>query len=254
MGFIEEERMTNAKSTFLNTGIYTIPDAARLTRVSTGRIRRWLRGYNFYSKDKPHHSPALWSGQLEPIDGSWALGFLDLIEIKCVDSFLKTGIGWTTLRKAHDTGRKTFGQTHPFCTNQFATDGRSIFAEVIEETGEKSLVEIVKNQKVFRSILSPFFKELEFDSGDILARWRPTTTRRMVVLDPTRSFGHPIIARRGVPTNALQKRLRPLQSKRCPGGMNYRNKKSMMQLSLSKNLLNEVLPRQLFSHTSRPRS
>jgi uncharacterized protein (DUF433 family) len=203
--FIEEERMAEPKPTFLNTGIYTIPEAARLTRVSTGRIRRWLRGYRFYSKDKPHHSPAVWTGQLQPIDNTWALGFLDLIEIKCVDSFIKAGVGWTTLRKAHAIGTEMFGQTHPFCTNRFATDGREIFAELHEQTGERSVLEIVRGQKMFRSIISPFFKELEFETGDVLARWRPMTTRRLVVLDPARSFGHPIVANHGVPTECLAK-------------------------------------------------
>jgi uncharacterized protein (DUF433 family) len=195
--------MAETSSIYLNTGIYTIPEAARFTRVSAGRIRRWLRGYNFYSKDRPHHSPAIWPGQLQPINNNWALGFLDLIEIKCVDSFLKSGIGWATLRKAHAIGVKTFGQSHPFCTNNFVTDGRDIFAEINEGKGEKCLVEIIKSQKVFKSILTPFFKELEFEGSDVLARWRPMTTQRLVVLDPTRSFGHPIIAERGVPTECL---------------------------------------------------
>jgi len=33
--------MTNA---LLKTGIYTLPEASRLTGVSPRRIRRWLRG------------------------------------------------------------------------------------------------------------------------------------------------------------------------------------------------------------------
>jgi len=74
--------MTGRTENLLNTGIYTLPDAARLTRVSTGRIRRWLRGYKFRTKKKEHQSRALWRGQLEPIDYSLALGFLDLIEIR----------------------------------------------------------------------------------------------------------------------------------------------------------------------------
>jgi hypothetical protein len=39
-------------STYFNTGIYTVRDAARLTDVSTGRIRRWLRGYRYRSRKK----------------------------------------------------------------------------------------------------------------------------------------------------------------------------------------------------------
>lgn len=194
--------------TYLNTGIYTVPEAARLTRVSTWRIRRWLRGYQFFSGNRRHHSPAIWPGQLAPIDNNWALGFLDLIEIKFVDSFLKAGVSWTMLRKAHEIGVRMFKQTHPFCTHRFETDGRELFAEVHEETGGQALWEIVKQQKVFREIIAPYFKELEFEGAGILARWRPITTNRLVVLDPTRSFGHPIVMKHGVPTEIIARAVR----------------------------------------------
>lgn len=195
--------MPDNKSIYLETGIYTIPEASRLTRVSTWRIRRWVKGYRFYSSNKPHHSPALWRTQLVPINNQWALGFLDLIEIKCVDSFLNAGVSWATLRKAHTIGVEMFQQSHPFCTHRFQTDGRQLFAEVHEATGEKSLLDIIKKQRIFEGIISPYFKELEFEAGDVLARWRPKTSRRLVVLDPSRSFGHPIVEKHGIPTEIL---------------------------------------------------
>jgi hypothetical protein len=68
-------------SSYFATGIYTVRDAARLTGVSTGRIRRWLRGYRYRSGKKAYASPALWQGQRKPVDHSLALKFLDLIEI-----------------------------------------------------------------------------------------------------------------------------------------------------------------------------
>jgi uncharacterized protein (DUF433 family) len=195
--------MTNNGQNLLTTGIYTVPDAARLSRVSTWRIRRWLRGYRFRSKAKPHHSPPVWHGQLEPIDHSLALGFLDLIEVRFVDAFVRAGVSWPTLREAHERGKELFKTSHPFCTNRFSTDGREIFVELQKETGEPSLMEIVKSQHVFEQITRPFLKELEFSSEDALLRWRPATTKRLVVLDPARNFGRPIVAPHGVPTEIL---------------------------------------------------
>jgi uncharacterized protein (DUF433 family) len=195
--------MTGRNENLLNTGIYTVPDAARLTRVSTGRIRLWLRGYKFRTKKTERHSRALWHGQLEPIDQSLALGFLDLIEIRFVDAFLNEGVSWAILRKAHAIGAETFKTDHPFCTQGFVTDGRDIFVELHKETGERSLLKIVNNQHVFREIITPFLKELEFDTSQKLLRWRPSTTRRLVVLDPTRNFGRPIVVQHGVPTEVL---------------------------------------------------
>src|SRR6266581_9352815 len=127
-------------STYFTTGICTVRDAARLTDVSTGRIRRWLRGYRYRSRKKAYSSPPLWQGQWQPIDHNLALGFLDLIEVRFVDAFLKAGISWTTLRQARERAEELFKVSHPFCTNRFVTDGREIFVELHRETGEPSML------------------------------------------------------------------------------------------------------------------
>jgi uncharacterized protein (DUF433 family) len=188
---------------YFNTGIYTVRDAVHLTGVSVGRIRRWLRGYRFRSRKKAYASKPLWRGQWEPIGHSIALGFLDLIEIRFVDAFLKAGVTWSTLRLAHERAAKAFGVSHPFCTKGFMTDGREIFVELHHDTREASLVNIVTHQQVFAQIVRPFLKDLDFDSGKGIARWWPLGNERQVVLDPSRNFGRPIVDRHGVPTEVL---------------------------------------------------
>src|SRR5439155_7110457 len=49
--------VSHPKLIYLNTGIFSVPEAARLTRVSTGRIRRWLKGYRYTSREKSYASP-----------------------------------------------------------------------------------------------------------------------------------------------------------------------------------------------------
>jgi uncharacterized protein (DUF433 family) len=190
-------------ASYFNTGIYTIRDASHLTGVSVGRIRRWLRGYRYRSGKKTYASAPLWEGQWEPIDHCLALGFLDLIEIRFVDAFLKQGVSWATLRHARERAKELFKVSHPFCTNQFVSDGRDIFVELHEKTGEAGLLDIVRRQHVFASIVKPFLKDLEFRNGSGVVRWWPLGVNRQVVLDPTRNFGRPILARRGVPTEVL---------------------------------------------------
>jgi uncharacterized protein (DUF433 family) len=204
--------MTDHATSLIGTGIYSVPEASRLSRVSTGRIRRWLRGYKFKTKRKQHHSPALWHGQLEPIGNSLALGFLDLIEIRFVDAFLGAGVSWHMIRRAHERAVKEFETEHPFCTQGFVTDGREIFWQLHRDTREPSLVEIVSNQHVFAQIFAPFLKELEFGRDDMLIRWHPRTSRNLVVVDPSRSFGRPIVTRRGVPTEILASAVRACKS------------------------------------------
>jgi len=186
-----------------NTGIYTVPEASRLTRVAAPRIRRWLRGYTFFSGAREHVSPPVWRGQLQPVDGALALGFLDLMEIRVVDAFLRAGVSWKTLREAEQRGSDLFGSNHPFCTQRFETDGRGIFVDIGPNSDEPILLEIIQNQAVFDEITSPFFKDLEFSEDRVLERWWPLGDNRTVVVDPRRAFGKPIIVDRGVPTVIL---------------------------------------------------
>jgi hypothetical protein len=130
-----DSHRTPVTTPLLQTGIYTVSEASRLTAVSPQRIRRWLKGYEFPVKHGRHRSPAVWNGQLGPIDHTIALGFLDLLEIRAVDAFISTGVSWKDLRRIHSEAREWHGTAHPFCTNCFATDGQTIFMEL---RGEKS--------------------------------------------------------------------------------------------------------------------
>lgn len=195
--------MLNRSNSLLRSGIYTVPEVSRLTRVSNGRIRRWLRGYEFQTKRGRHRSPMVWRGQLDPIDHSLALGFLDLIEVQCVDALRTAGVSWKTLRKAHIHARELFHHDHPFCTNRFATDGRTIFMEFHDAENRPSLWDMAEVQRVFDRIIIPFLKNLEYERNQTPIRWWPLGPDRGVALDPKRNFGHPIVFETGVPTLAL---------------------------------------------------
>lgn len=188
---------------WFSTGIYTVRDAARLTGVSAGRIRRWLRGYRYKAGATRRAQPPLWNGQWQPIEGSLALGFLDLIEIRFVDAFLKQGVSWTAIHRARERAAQFFKVSHPFCSNRFVTDGRQFFIEMESGAEQPSLIEIGNPQQVFTQIMKPFLKELEFQDGRGVIRWWPLGDGRAVVLDPARNFGRPISSPHGVPTEVL---------------------------------------------------
>ena len=89
----------------IGAGIYTVPEASRLTNVSPWRIKRWIRGYTFKNRGEVHTSPPVVPHELDILDESIALSFLDLVEIKFVDAFLDRGVSWKTLRQAVTRGR-----------------------------------------------------------------------------------------------------------------------------------------------------
>ena len=186
----------------LGKGIYTLPEAARLSKVSSRRIRYWL-GQIESEQAKEERQRVLWQGQHEPIDDKMALGFLDLQEVRFVEAFLKAGVSWRLLRLAHSVARDRYKTEHPFCTRRFATDGKHIIEFLAVEGLLVECEEIAKSQKVFPEVVRPFFKELEFSADDRLLRWWPLGMNRGVVLDPDRQFGQPIVTQYGVATEVL---------------------------------------------------
>jgi uncharacterized protein (DUF433 family) len=188
-------------SNLLNTGLYTVPEAARLTRVSVGKIRRWLKGYDFKSGERVRHSDAVWQGELPPIENKLALSFRDLLELRFVDAFIRAGVSWRTMRRAHAKAQKALKTTHPFCSNRIATDGKNILLRQGEEDSDEALTNLVTNQREFSRIVQGFLKELEFSGNDII--WWPLGKERQIVLDPKRNFGQPTVTRSGVPAATL---------------------------------------------------
>lgn len=189
-----------AAATLIGTGIYTVPVAARLCKVTPRRIRYWLERQESESSTLAA-GHALWTGEHAPIDDKVVLGFLDLQEVRFVDAFLKAGVSWRFLRRAHEIAKGRYQTEHPFCTRKFATDGKQIIDLLGEEEGI-DWEEIVLGQKVFPALVAPFLRELEFSNNQV-ARWWPLGTQRRVVLDPNRQFGQPIIFKTGVPTEVL---------------------------------------------------
>lgn len=188
---------------FVGAGIYSIPEASRLTRVSSSRIRRWLKGYDFKATRERHHSNPVWQGQLDAVDGKLAVGFRDLVEIRFVAAFIAKGVSWKTMRHAHAAAQQKLSTAHPFCTNRFVTDGREILLEQAEGESDKVLVDLTTNQQEFDRIVQPFVHELEFADETTLIRWWPLGKQRAVVLDPVRNFGQPTASGAGVPTRVL---------------------------------------------------
>jgi len=179
-----------------------VPEASKLSGVRSQRIRRWLSGYEYSHGDKRLESKPVWTGQIEPLESRMALGFLDLMEIRFVSAFIEQGVSLQAIRKAAQRARQVFGVDHPFCAGKFLTDGRTVFIEVGEELRERELLDLVKNQFAFKKVLKPYTIGLDYEN-DVLARWWPMGKNRRVVIDPERSFGTPIVSKRGIPTDIL---------------------------------------------------
>lgn len=195
------ELVKDEASHLLNAGLYTVPEAARLTKISTGKIRRWIKGYHFKSAGTVRPSDAVVAPDLEPLNDKLALSFRDLLELRFVDAFLRAGVSWKTMRRSHDNARRELGTRHPFCSKQIATDGKSILLRQAEEDGDNALLNLMTEQREFSRLVNDFLKELEFSGEDIV--WWPLGKQRQIVIDPRRNFGQPTVATSGVPATTL---------------------------------------------------
>jgi len=194
--------MTASANAYLNLGIYTIPEACRLTGVSKDRLRRWLTGYRSNARKKQYS--ALWKPQFPGREHKVLLGFLDLVEVKVVSGFLDRGVSWPVIHKVREAAQELYpGVTHPFCTKRFSTDGRYIVAEVQRETGGSALVEIANRQQVFAQLSAPLLDGLEFGEQGALERWWPAGKDRGIAIDPRKNFGQPTVVCTGIPTAVL---------------------------------------------------
>ncbi len=196
-----EAPLDTAVDSLIGVGLYSIPEAARLTRVAPAKIRGWICGYGRGNAER--RAPII-HRQVPTIGGKPALGFLDLIEVRFVSWIIGFGVSWRTIRVAADRARLALQHEHPFAHARFHTDGKTIFLETQTETEDRRLLDLVKNNFAMYDILEQSFREgIAFGSDGAASAWRPPEGERAVVLDPARSFGRPIDDMSGVPTAVL---------------------------------------------------
>lgn len=179
-------------------GLYTFQEAARLTGIKSGELRRWLRGY----ESGRTAMPPLWETELvnADLDG---LSFHDLLEVQFVKAFRKHDVSLQTIRIAARHAREMFNSSYPFTCHRFQTDGKTIFWEAARESGEQDMLDLRSKQFVFEKVIRPsLYEGIEFGAGDRASRWFPTKNKK-VVLDPAIAFGKPIITDVGIRTDIL---------------------------------------------------
>lgn len=199
----------------LGIGIYSIPEAARISHVPASYIRRWLWGYRYEVEGRSHRAGPLWVPQLPDIEDSRALTFKDLIEIQFVYRFRQQGISLQTIRKTIGLATELLDKTFPLSSVRFKTDGKEIFAQVIDDPAERgSVFDLKTGQYLLDFVLDYLYDALEYSEFDELIRWWPLGKDRRVIIDPKRSFGRPIVPE-GVQTRILASSFRAREDVRA---------------------------------------
>lgn len=180
---------------------YSVAEAGRLAGLTAGRVRRWLRGYEYSYGNAIRDQPPVLQGS--GIEDPYA-SFLDLVDLLFVKRFLDHGLSLQKVRRALDEAREILGTKH-FARQTFFTDGGTIFLQLqkgaLKEGGDAILELMSGGQWVIAPVIRELARQIDFESPEGLAsRWYPLGRNRPVVLDPMVSIGAPSIAGRGVKT------------------------------------------------------
>jgi uncharacterized protein (DUF433 family) len=208
------KRLPSLEPDALGRGVYNAREGLRLLnfsrdptavhrKLSRQTLSRWLRGYSFRAGEQVRHSDPLWEADYANDDDAIELSFRDLIELRFVKAFRDLGLGLPTIRECFERAVEEVGDERPFSTRRFRTDGKTIFLDITRDVREGELIDLKRRQGVFRTMVEPSLRDLEFDA-DVVARWFPLgLSKRSIVVDPAHAFGRPVAAETGVPTEVL---------------------------------------------------
>ena len=180
----------------LGCGVYSLPLAARLTRLRQQRIREWFR-----SRPEANSTVLTFQSDYASVDGTFSISFHDLIEAFVAGRLRERGISLQKIRKVHAQLWSDWGTPHPFCRREIMAKDGQIFSYGLDEEGRREMIEVLSRQRVFPDILLPFLTKIDYDrTSELAIRWRIAES---VVVDPSICFGKPIVAETGIATSVL---------------------------------------------------
>jgi hypothetical protein len=185
----------------LSSGIYTVPEAARLVEAEQNETRVWVEGR------KGAQDPMI-ENQVGRIGNKVAVSFTNLMELRFISIFIDAGVRLSAIRSIMSEARNTLEHPHPFATNTvFRTDGRRVVAEIVRENGLTSIYDLKLKQYEMPMIVRDFLlRDVVFDPKGDAIFWKPRPTiAPNIIVHPAYSFGKPILLESFVPTETIAK-------------------------------------------------
>jgi len=192
--------MTSAASTFLETGVYTVAEAAYLIRVTERKVRGWVSGY-----PKTNMIPII-TNELGWVNNRLAFSFTNLMEMRFIAFFERAGVHLFHIRSIMDEVKSLVEHPHPFATNfVFRTDGKKIVGEAIARKNRKIVYDLHSRNYEMWNIVYPTLKDdVIYDPEGVARGWYPRRDLAPnVILHPKVAFGQPILRKSRIPTRAL---------------------------------------------------
>jgi uncharacterized protein (DUF433 family) len=182
----------------LGKGVYSIAEAARLTRLPAARVRAWFRG----RESSGPNGKGEFQSDYPILEGEYAISFLDLIELFIVGRLQEAGISLPLIRRSYHALKVPLGR-HPFCHRHLREIGVEFFTHGLNEKDAEVVRSALTRQRHFGKVIQPFLRQLDYDeTTGMAARWHIAD---LVTVDPAFRFGRPIVDETGITTSVLQR-------------------------------------------------
>lgn len=186
---------------------YHVPDAAAYVGVPTSTLRSWIGGKGKTNARSPRASDALITAA-DPRRG--ILSFNNLVEAHMLRIFRQHHhVRLPSIRAALDYASRELKMPRPLLSKKLETDGVGIFIDHLGELTDLS----ASGAMYLRSMLSAQLHRVLWDDGQLAYRLYPQVVgledehAKVVAIDPSLSFGRPMIARRAIATEAVVSRI-----------------------------------------------
>jgi uncharacterized protein (DUF433 family) len=190
---------------------YSLAEAAHYLRMPEGTLRSWIVGRSYPAAGRSKRSAPL--VHLGDPKGQY-LSFINLVEAHVLAAIRRRhGVKLPKIRNAINYVRRQFRVEHPLINQAFQTDGLDLFVERYGELINASQ----EGQRAMKEIIGVYLKRIEWDSKglpirlypftrDTQAEAAPASDPRVVVMNPTVSFGRPVISGTGIPVSSIYER------------------------------------------------
>jgi uncharacterized protein (DUF433 family) len=191
---------------------YSFAEAAHYLRIPPATLRSWVRGRHYPTEiGKKFFKPVI---EL-PDPKLPSLSFLNLVEAHVLDAIRREhNIPLDKVRTALNYVKQHFGVPHPLAEQKFESDGVSL---IVSRFGQLIAVSEA-GQLAMKEMLAAHLRRIEHDPSGMAIQLYPFTRKRqpdepkIIVIDPSVSFGRPIIFGTGVATAIVAERYKAGES------------------------------------------
>jgi uncharacterized protein (DUF433 family) len=191
---------------------YGFSEAAHYLRIPLATLRSWVRGRHYPTESgKKFFQPVI---EL-PDPNLPSLSFVNLVEAHVLDAIRREhNIRLDKVRTALNYVKQHLGVSHPLADQKFESDGVSL---IVSRFGQLIAVSEA-GQLAMKEMLAAHLRRVEHDTAGLATQLYPFTRKRqpdepkIIVIDPSVSFGRPIIFGTGVATAIVAERYKAGES------------------------------------------